>query len=218
TTALAFASGGTNQNLSLAGTGTGSVVVNDGFGILEGGASPSFYTVFQGGDQSGDVTYTLPTAQGAASTFLQNNGSGVLSWAASSGTDTVKTHITMYSTQASTITKSNPADTVNVTNLGTTPVGFGSNTIINMDGFTTIRLMMRGANTGAQTGTVTVKVVNLTDSTDLVSLTYSDTTVQFREATASISLTGLKKLGIQSSSSTTTDDPTFGDIAIQLEK
>jgi len=45
----------------------------------------SNYTAFKVGTQSADITYTLPTAQGAASTYLQNNGSGVLTWAAASG-------------------------------------------------------------------------------------------------------------------------------------
>lgn len=124
----------------------------------------------------------------------------------------------MFTTQASTVVKTNPADTTGAANLGLTPVGFGCNAIVRMDGFTTIRLMMRGANSGTQAGTVTVTVRNLTDSTDLVSLTWSDNTVQFREATAAIALTGLKKLGIQASSSVGTDDPVFGDIAIMLEK
>lgn len=43
------------------------------------------YTAFKVGTQAGDLTYTLPTAQGAANTFLQNDGSGGLSWAAAAG-------------------------------------------------------------------------------------------------------------------------------------
>lgn len=39
------------------------------------------YTAFRVGTQSADITYTLPTAQGASSTVLQNDGSGNLSWA-----------------------------------------------------------------------------------------------------------------------------------------
>jgi len=53
--------------------------------IREGGASPTFYTRFQGDDQLADITYTLPAAQGAASTCLTNNGSGTLSWGACGG-------------------------------------------------------------------------------------------------------------------------------------
>jgi len=63
---------GTNspsQKLSIAGT----------FGILEGGTSPTYYTIFQGGDQTGNITYTLPTSI-VADGFLKTDGSGVLSW------------------------------------------------------------------------------------------------------------------------------------------
>lgn len=58
-----------NQKLSVAGT----------FGIIETGASPTYYTIFQGGDQNGNITYTLPTT--STTGILANNGSGVLSWA-----------------------------------------------------------------------------------------------------------------------------------------
>jgi hypothetical protein len=54
--------------------------------ILEGGATPTKYTIFQGGDQTVDLTYTLPTALGAAGTVLTDvAGDGVLSWAAGGG-------------------------------------------------------------------------------------------------------------------------------------
>jgi hypothetical protein len=59
-----------SQKLSLAGT----------FGIIETGSSPTYYTIFQGGDQSANITYTLPTAQGIANYVLRNDGSGNLSW------------------------------------------------------------------------------------------------------------------------------------------
>ena len=58
-----------SQKLSVAGT----------LGILEGGASPQYYTIFQGGDQSGNITYTLPTSV-VAGGFLTTDSSGVLSW------------------------------------------------------------------------------------------------------------------------------------------
>jgi len=58
-----------NQTLSVAGT----------LGILEGGASPQYYTIFQGGDQSANITYTLPTSI-VANGFLRTDASGVLSW------------------------------------------------------------------------------------------------------------------------------------------
>ena len=39
------------------------------------------YTALQVGTQSGDITYTLPTADGSSGTRLTTNGSGTLSWA-----------------------------------------------------------------------------------------------------------------------------------------
>ena len=38
------------------------------------------FTAFQVGTQSGDITYTLPTADGSSGQFLTTNGSGVLSF------------------------------------------------------------------------------------------------------------------------------------------
>ena len=61
-----------NQKLSVAGT----------LGILEGGTGPDYYTIFQGGDQTADLTYTLPTAYPIASGYaLTGTTAGVLSWA-----------------------------------------------------------------------------------------------------------------------------------------
>jgi len=50
----------------------------------------SNYTAFKVGTQSGDITYTLPTADGSSGQFLSTNGSGTLSWASSGGTPTLK--------------------------------------------------------------------------------------------------------------------------------
>jgi hypothetical protein len=51
--------------------------VSGNLGIKEGGTTPTYYTIFQGGDQSGDITYTLPTT--SINGALINTG-GVLSW------------------------------------------------------------------------------------------------------------------------------------------
>jgi hypothetical protein len=76
------------QKLSVAGT----------FGILEGGSTPSFYTIFQGGDQTANLTYTLPTVLATAGQQLTDvTGNGVLSWSAAGSLRTMKTidtHIT----------------------------------------------------------------------------------------------------------------------------
>jgi len=58
------------------------------------------YTAFQVGTQSGDVTYTLPTADGSDGTALTTNGSGTLSWAAGGVSENdviIMTEIMMYS-------------------------------------------------------------------------------------------------------------------------
>ncbi|HNW23271.1 MAG TPA: hypothetical protein PKH06_00710, partial [Candidatus Dojkabacteria bacterium] len=74
---LTISTGGLNGNILLSPHGTGSVKVNSPFAIRETGTTPTFYTYFTGGDQSGDITYTLPTT--SATGFLKNT-SGVLSW------------------------------------------------------------------------------------------------------------------------------------------
>ncbi len=58
----------------------GNVEVDGTLKVLEGGASPQYYTNFSGADQTGNINYTLPNAQGGGSTMLFNDGSGNLSW------------------------------------------------------------------------------------------------------------------------------------------
>ncbi|MDO8241286.1 MAG: hypothetical protein Q7T51_04895 [Candidatus Moranbacteria bacterium] len=53
------------------------LTVDGRIAILEGGSSPEYYTVFRGGNQSEDITYTLPTE--SANGMLVNNN-GVLEW------------------------------------------------------------------------------------------------------------------------------------------
>lgn len=52
------------------------------FAIKEGGSNPQYYTIFQGGDQSQNITYTLPTNSGLANYVLYTDGSGNLFWGA----------------------------------------------------------------------------------------------------------------------------------------
>lgn len=56
------------------------LTVEGTLGLLEGGASPSFHTVFQGGDQAADITYTLPVDDGDANEVLKTDGAGATSW------------------------------------------------------------------------------------------------------------------------------------------
>jgi hypothetical protein len=74
-------------NVGIGTTAPGQKLAVEGtFGILEGGSTPTYHTIFQGGDQTTDLTYTLPTGQaGGLNYVLANDGSGVLSWQAVSG-------------------------------------------------------------------------------------------------------------------------------------
>ncbi len=75
-------------NVGIGTMSPGQTLTVDGtFGLLEGGTSPSFHTIFQGGDQSADITYTLPIVDGTAGQALTTNGSGALSWSAAGGGD-----------------------------------------------------------------------------------------------------------------------------------
>ncbi|MDD5132028.1 MAG: tail fiber domain-containing protein [bacterium] len=121
TTALTFTAGGTNQDVNLRPSGTGNINFNNTTNsrtsyvnqwgdlyidnaaavytpilrILEGGVTPVRYTIFQGGDQTADVTYTLPVDDGTVGQVLRSDGSGVLSWVdQTSGAPTSAKYIT----------------------------------------------------------------------------------------------------------------------------
>jgi hypothetical protein len=70
------------KRIGIGTTTPGQKLTVDGtFGILEGGTSPTYHSIFQGGDQAANLTYTLPTA--AATTdgqALTSTTGGVLSW------------------------------------------------------------------------------------------------------------------------------------------
>lgn len=53
--------------------------------LYEPVASGANYSAFKSQAQSGDVTYTLPAADGSSGNVLSTNGSGALSWAAAGG-------------------------------------------------------------------------------------------------------------------------------------
>lgn len=124
--------------------------------------------------------------------------------------------VRMFSTQGTGVMATNSPDYDTVTDIGTTFVGFGAEALLNMEGFTKIHLRMYGAMGPSDTGTVTVKVRDKTNSTDLISLSFSDTTLQIREAEAAINLTGIHRLQIKACSTVDTDDPLFGTISIAL--
>lgn len=85
------ASGETNVGLDFQAKGTGTYRLLGTASqaaelrLFEDTDNGTNYTAFKVGIQAGDVTYTLPTADGSADQQLTTNGSGVLSWAAAGG-------------------------------------------------------------------------------------------------------------------------------------
>lgn len=82
--ALAIKNGG---NVGIGTTNPGQKLSVEGtLGILETGGSPQYHTIFQGGDQAGNVTYTLPTTTPVASGYaLVSTTGGVMSWSVMTG-------------------------------------------------------------------------------------------------------------------------------------
>ncbi|MBN1162167.1 MerR family DNA-binding transcriptional regulator, partial [Patescibacteria group bacterium] len=84
-----------NSNNRL-GVGTSSpgyeVTINGSLGFIEVGTEPvpQFYTIFQGGDQYRNITYTWPTDYAGGDDFLLvSNASGTMRWMDLSQTDTI---------------------------------------------------------------------------------------------------------------------------------
>ena len=84
-------SGGSNDPLyNLWGTLEGLYEGSSNFDairLLESSGA-TYYTKLQAGDQSANLTWTLPTADGSNGQVLKTNGAGVLSWTANGGTFT----------------------------------------------------------------------------------------------------------------------------------
>jgi hypothetical protein len=70
----------------------GSIIANSYFKLKEGGASPTYFSILQGGDQAADLTYTLPTAYPSASGQVwSSTNAGVMSWVTKPSVETVGT-------------------------------------------------------------------------------------------------------------------------------
>jgi hypothetical protein len=127
TTATTINFGGAATTLNMAG-GSGAVI-NLGGGVnaaelrfLEPSGSGTNYTGFKAQAQAGNVTYTLPAADGTTGQVLQTNGSGVLSWATAAGGSTPLSGITA-STADNNIPNGNFTNTWNF-NSNTTKTAF----------------------------------------------------------------------------------------------
>jgi len=80
-----FAGATTTGNTTLASGSNTSVTIGGGatastLKLLEPSGSGSNFTAFKAQAQAGDVTYTLPAADGSNGQYLSTNGSGTLSW------------------------------------------------------------------------------------------------------------------------------------------
>lgn len=124
--------------------------------FLEPSGSGSNYTAFKAQAQGGNVTYTLPAADGAANQALVTNGSGTLSWSAA-GTPTTET-TTLTGTQndfdldaAFTHLRCNNASALTLTGFtvaGGAPTA-GSRVIIQNVGSSTVRIADQDAGSAA---------------------------------------------------------------------
>ena len=129
---------------------------------------------------------------------------------------TPRLHVDLYRTTAVTaVAGADPsAATVALTNWGTSFNEVGSVAVVTVTGATNIVLNVRAANTGGQSGTVSVELYDGTNS--LVTLTFSDTTLQDRTASAAIATSGLRHIYARVKSSAATDDPLFNYIGLEL--
>ena len=130
----------------------------------------------------------------------------------------IRMHVPLFRAVLSNVVAgTNPSSTVlTLTNWGTSFVALGAEAIVTMDNWTTLRLIVRAANTAAQSGTVSVELYDGTSS--LVTLTFSDTTQQNRSTSTAVSTSGLKQIYARVKSSVGTDDPQFNYIGFELER
>ena len=160
--------------------GTNLLEINDGgyVAIANGATGPgqlrlyedtdngTNYTAFQVGTQSGDVTYTLPTADGSNGQFLSTNGSGTLSWGTvSSGValDDVSTGdaASTLATSAGNITVDAQGDDTDIIFKGTD--GGADTTFWTMDGSDKGNLVPGSTSTGIYLGVNSATASNLLD-------------------------------------------------------
>ena len=104
-----------------------------------------------------------------------------------------------------------------VTNIGAVGAR-GPVVLVDFDTFTFCKIRYFGAETGSQTGTVTVKVTSYTGTdADQISTSFnSGTTCSDKSSAATdlTSLTGVHQLGLQMGSGTTADDPVLSGISL----
>ena len=145
----------------IVGGGTGASELR----LLEPSASGTNYSAFKAQAQAGDVTYTLPAADGSSGQVLSTNGSGTLSWATAGGSPAGSNTQVQFNNSGSF------GASANFTWDGT-DVGLGSGNRFRMQGQNRIRYLNSTAvasedNTQAiTTSTWTVVTFNDTDTFD----------------------------------------------------
>ncbi len=169
-----------------------------------------------GSDAQGDVMYYNGTdwarlAAGTSGQVLKTGGTGAdPSW------NTIAVNIDFFDSSSPSSSSNTTNDCINFNNTGTTAARLGQSRIVSMDGFSTIRLIARSSISGTQ-GQHTMRIRNITDGTTLVSISSGwTTTCATQTATASIDLTGQKKLECQEFGSASNDDPNYSHCAIEL--
>ena len=173
--------------------------------VLETEGGTGIVTYAQGDIIYSDATDNLAVlAAGSAGQLLRTGGAGANpSWVARPST-----HVGYRSVGDTAVAKADGNATVTtLTNWNTTLDDLGAVTPVSLDGFANIRIIVRGNNTGGQSGTVTTEIWNYTTAAQLVQVTFTSTTIATYTNTAAIALTGVNVLGCRIKSSVATDDP-----------
>lgn len=169
-----------------------------------------------GSDAQGDVMYYNGTdwtrlAAGTSGQMLKTNGTGANpSW------NTMAVNIELYDSNSASSSSNTSNDCKTFSNTGTSAARLGQARIVTMDGFSTVRLIVRAATTGSQEQP-TIRLQNITDGTTLATIDSGWTnTCATQATTASINLTGQKKIECQEFGAENNDDPKYSHCAIEL--
>ena len=169
---------GVAGNTTLTNTGTASELR-----FNEPSASGTNYTAFKAAAQAGNVTYTLPTADGTSGQVLSTNGTGTLSWAtASGGGGGTSTSVIASTTFSGVATNSTSYDPAAVTTLytssaiattGVYTINANYLTTTNQ-GYPSCYIKKNGTVIGKQSNTATFTNETMGSISSIVSLTAGD--------------------------------------------
>ncbi len=211
-------------NLSLQPKGT-SITGNVQIGAGAGGSTTPDLLALDIKSDAGD-----PTGMNGAIYYNANSSKfrcyqgGAWADCIAAGSDTDKITFLPWSPYNSTT----PVTNLTVTGIGCmattnmSAVGSKGGTFaVDMDTYSNVILRYSGSVTGAQTGTVTVRLRNYTDATDTVTTTFNSNTTCTDRSSANTdisALTGIKVFGLQIGDATTTDDPGLSGVVVEFSK